>query len=1053
MTRAALADSGRRKPGARTDVPRDSARSGNLVSAMGEPQTRDAAAQHQALVDWVATLRDAGRYAEALPFARTAAHLARRLYGKQHPFYSAALNNLGMLYQHVLHYRRAERVLLLALATDRQAGRQNHPDYTASLLNLARLYQEIGDYRRAEPLYCQALRVWRGQPAQDPRQYLRCLSDLAGLHHQMGDYARAEPLYRRVLGALEQAGAKERPEYAASLSNLALLYQERGDFARAEAFYSQVLEMWERAAGVEDLDYATILNNLALLYRDTGHYAAAKQRLLQARTIIERSRGMEHRDYARSLTSLAMLSKDAGDFSDAKEHFAQALEINKRTIGESHPHYASAVHNLALIHALVGDHSLAEDLYRQALALCKRALGTRHPDYAACLHDLAELYYQQGAGHHAERLLRQALAIRRRVLMQQHPDCARTLEALAELYARSEKTRRSLTLMRRVGRIDDSMIAQVFSFGSEIHRTAFLRKTERNLDAFLSLIWRHLRNDSHAVAYALDLVVRRKAVALEALAAQRDAVLIGEHPDLAEQLETLNRLRMQVAQVVLRGPRDGGDDLYRHRLARWQNERDRLEARLARQIPEMNLERRLRRADRGAVVAALPTRSVLIEFVRFNVLDFKSIGDQPRWQGARYVAFVLPAGKPTAINKMIDLGDAQVIDAEIAAFRDEMRYDCASSGAFLRHGNRLRELIFDPLALPPGTRIFVSPEGDLNLLPLEALPTGEDRFLIEDWHFSYVCASRDVLRFNQPTGTASGPLIIADPDVNLTAPKADPSAAQAGLAQVLPGRRSQHLAQIVQFERLPGAREEGDQIADLLEEAMATKPLVWTDGEVLDSRLKTARSPILLHVAAEGFFLQDQDWDATIEEPALPGPGDEMYRGALENPLVRSGLALAGANSALRGKSLPPEAEDGLLTAEDVSGMSLLGTELVVLSACDTGIGEVKRGEGVFGLRRAFVHAGARTLVMSLWKVPDGETRALMEELYTRLLTGEGRAEALRNAQLALLSSLRLQGLSAHPFYWGAFICQGDPGPLRLALYADSSVGKTCQAPQLRCKI
>jgi CHAT domain-containing protein len=144
----------------------------------------------------------------------------------------------------------------------------------------------------------------------------------------------------------------------------------------------------------------------------------------------------------------------------------------------------------------------------------------------------------------------------------------------------------------------------------------------------------------------------------------------------------------------------------------------------------------------------------------------------------------------------------------------------------------------------------------------------------------------------------------------------------------------------------------------------------------------------------------------------------------IENPMLRSGLALAGANTWLKAGNPPEEAEDGLLTAEDVTGLDLQATELVVLSACETGLGQVHVGEGVFGLRRAFVLAGARTLVMSLWKVPDEPTRELMEDFYARLLAGQARAEALRQAQLALKAKY------PEPFYWGAFICQGDPSPL-----------------------
>jgi CHAT domain-containing protein len=214
-------------------------------------------------------------------------------------------------------------------------------------------------------------------------------------------------------------------------------------------------------------------------------------------------------------------------------------------------------------------------------------------------------------------------------------------------------------------------------------------------------------------------------------------------------------------------------------------------------------------------------------------------------------------------------------------------------------------------------------------------------------------------------------------------------------------------------------------------ELLGVRP--WLESAALEARLKERRSPRVLHLATHGFFLTDQEHDPNKESRALEIIGAETgdigrLSGPLpENPLLRSGLALAGAQTWLDGKVPPPEAEDGLLTAEDVAGLDLLDTELVVLSACETGLGEVRTGEGVFGLRRAFIVAGARTLVMSLWKVPDEQTCELMIDFYKRVLAGQGVADALRQAQLAMKEK------HPDPHFWGAFICQGYPGPLALS--------------------
>jgi hypothetical protein len=207
----------------------------------------------------------------------------------------------------------------------------------------------------------------------------------------------------------------------------------------------------------------------------------------------------------------------------------------------------------------------------------------------------------------------------------------------------------------------------------------------------------------------------------------------------------------------------------------------------------------------------------------------------------------------------------------------------------------------------------------------------------------------------------------------------------------------------------------------------------WMDDAVLEARRiareRTTLDRMMLY-GLWGAIAQPDLYADLIEDRQENRAIRQLVRGAgrlgeleFENPLLRSGLALAGANAGLRGIA-PAMVEDGLLTAEDVAGLDLRGTELVVLSACETGLGDVRTGEGVFGLRRAFVLAGAKTLVMSLWKVPDEPTCELMEDFYRRLLAGEGRAEALRQAQLALKAKY------PDPFYWGAFICQGDPSPL-----------------------
>ncbi|MFI5455237.1 MAG: CHAT domain-containing protein [Isosphaerales bacterium] len=340
-------------------------------------------------------------------------------------------------------------------------------------------------------------------------------------------------------------------------------------------------------------------------------------------------------------------------------------------------------------------------------------------------------------------------------------------------------------------------------------------------------------------------------------------------------------------------------------------------------------------------------------------------------------------------------------------------------------GLPLRQAVFDKLfpAFGGRKRLLLAPDGDLTKVPFEVLPTQDGRRLIDEYAISYLACARDVLRFETAsTSQATAPLVVGDPDFDLVCTEAD-LRAQTTKSQP---RHSRDLDSCdYSFERLSGTRAEAERVASLL----GVRP--WLGDAALEGRLKKeCRSPRILHLATHGFFLKDQKGDAEQEprDPEVLGVS-EGSKGRLsgqppENPFLRSGLALAGANTWLRHNNPPAEAEDGLLTAEDVANLDLSATELVVLSACETGLGTVRIREGVFGLRRAVVLAGAKTLVMSLWKVPDEQTQELMEDYYRRVLAGQGRAQALREAQLALKAKC------TEPLYWGAFICQGDPGPL-----------------------
>lgn len=970
-----------------------------------------------------------GQYREAINYATRSADLIRQVVGGQHPFVATVISTLAGLHSKIGDYAAAKSLNQQALEIRRAALGEQHPEFATSLNNLATVYDSLGDYTAAEPLYKQALEIRRVALGEQHPAFAMTLGNLADLCHSLADYEAAEPLYKQAIRILEQSLGEQHPDVAASLNNLATFYSALDNYAAAEPLIQRAMEIQRNTLGEKHPDFAQSLNNLGMLCCWMGDHYSAERLLKQALEIRRTILGEEHTDFATTLDNLAGVYDSMRNRPLAESLYRQAFEIRRRALGETHPILAVSLDSLA---TLSGSFSAAEPLLKKALEIRRKALGEQHPDFAASLESLAVLYAATGDYVAAEPLAKQALEIRRKILGEQHPAFASSLNTLALIFAATGRESEAMRLIERSLMSDDRMIGQIFSISSERRRGAYLRTTRAWVDVFLFLA-SQLHDSPEAVRSAFSLVLRRKGIEAEALTTQRNALLSGKYPDVAPRLKDLRVLRARIAQRMLAGTDEAGWAAHEQLLTEWEAQRDSLEAEIARQVPEMNLEQRLRGIDRQRIAAALPNDSVLVEFVRFNGFNFKAalaLGE-PLRKPAHYLAFVLPAGEPDQIE-MIDLGEAELIDKVVASFRQMITGEVENQNRGLgtlpsascsttseASGLQLHERLFTPLRkkLVARKRLLIAPDGDLALLPFEVLPTGRGGRLIDEYVISYLTAGRDVVKFKiPPTRKAARAFVIADPDFDL-------SATLTTKASVPANRRSRDFKRSeMWFDRLPGTRVEGENIAAML------KAESWMDKAALKARLKGCRSPCILHLSTHGFFLKDQTDDSghgLIEFRAAGAyEGERFLSSPLENPLLRSGLALAGVNTWLKRGQVMTEAEDGLLTAEDVTGLDLLDTELVVLSACETGLGEVRVGEGVFGLRRAFVLAGAKTLVMSLWKVPDAQTCELMKDFYDRILLGQPRVDALRAAQLAMKAKY------PEPFFWGAFICQGYDGPL-----------------------
>ena len=802
------------------------------------------------------------------------------------------------------------------------------------------------------------------------------MNGMAGLlHFRLGTFRRGVPLLEQAIAALDASGhADEAPAYPKLHQALGAIHLAWGDVERALEWLTRALEQR--------------LNRIARL-------AAGEQReLIEA----------QDEDLLAIRDMLALCHAQAGDPQRAltmQGEILAALRANGK--GET-MEAARTAQNAAVSAIALGD-DVSAAVFLAMASLVHGTLGqAAHPDAIQCALNHAELHRRAGRYDEAAQILVRLQDTWQEVSDPDAMTLAGFVFAGALVVAGAGRHDEALQLLQQSAELHDHSLLRVFPAAPERQRASFAGLLGHHYYAALSLVVGRFADAPEAVRWLYDLVLRRKGILTDALASQQASALGGRYPESAAALVEMAALRDRLAQKYVAGVGDDPPELYRSHLRELERELERVEATLARDVPETALEQRLLAGNADQVAAALEPGSVLVELVRFPVVDFtarEALGEAT-FADARYAALVLPAGD-AGVPLLVDLGDAATIDGLVAAWRAEVTSTTAQPLDGRIPGERLRALVLDPVLgrVPACTRLYIAPDGDLSTLPFDALPLGDDGYVIDVYRISYLATGRDALRLGRPEGEAGDPVVFSDPLFDLG------QESVPGFVPALP------------FEPLAGAREEADAVGAFL------GGWLYDGADAAESHLQALRSPLVLHLATHGFFLPDPVHDAQTGEgaPLVGTLGIRFDRLAqVPNPMLRSGLALAGANAWSQGGTPQPEIGDGILTAEEVAGLDLLGTQLVVLSACETGLGDVHVGQGVYGLRRAFIVAGARTLVMSLWKVPDEETRELMETFYRTLLhDGRSRVDALHEAQLALR-----RRFPEDPFFWGAFILQGE---------------------------
>ena len=757
-----------------------------------------------------------GDYAKAEPLYKRSLAIREKALGPDHSDVAQSLNNLAGLYDSLGDYAKAEPLYKRSLTIREKALGPDHPDVAASLNNLAGLYCDLGDYVKAEPLQKRSLAIHEKVLGPDHPKVATSLNNLAALYRILGDYVKAESLYKRSLTIREKALGPDHPQVAGSLNNLAALYRTLGDYAKAEPLYKRSLVIKEMVLGSDHPKVALSLNNLAMLYSDLGDYVKAEPLYKRSMAIREKILGPDHPQVAGSLNNLAALYRTLGDYAKAEPLQKRSLAIHEKVLGSDHPKVALSLNNLAALYHDLGDYAKAETLYKRSLTIREKALGSDHPDVAQSLNNLATLYCDLGDYVKAEPLFKRSLAISEKAFGPDHPDVALSLNNLATLYAALNDFQKAHYLHKKAQKIDSKLIEQVMGFTAEDQKIKFLSTKKWDLYGFISLIDQYLSDNPSARKDALDVWLKRKGVILEAQKRFQEALIYSDDPQAVETFQELSRVRAQLSKLAFSGPGKGGPDVYRKKISALERKKERLEVRLSQLSQAYALKKKIAKANCEKVAKDLPENTVLLEFARVDTFNFKAKGKEKRWFPAHYLAFVLHAGKGNKVG-MVDLGDAEEIDKTIAEFKEEiLDFRDIIDITALTSSKKMYELIFKPLKKELGDvkEIFISPDGNLNLIPFEVFQGPDGRFLIEDYTFNYLAAGRDVIGFDQIKEKGGKALLMGDPDFEMGSEDKNSILRKLALRK---GEEKDIAKRSIDmrgfhFSRLPGTREEVEAI-------------------------------------------------------------------------------------------------------------------------------------------------------------------------------------------------------------------------------------------------
>ena len=895
--------------------------------------------------------------------------------------------------------------------------------FVENMFELADPYNAKGQTITARAILdqgAQKINELKGQPL-----YQAKLSETIGnIYWRLAIYPAAKPLLEQALAIRRKSLPADHPDIATSLNSLGLVQSALRDYVAAKQSHEQALAIRRKSLPADHPDIATSLNSLGLVQSALREYAAAKQSHEYALAICRKSLPPDHPLIATSLNNLGLVQYELREYAAAKQSHEYALAIRRKSLPADHPDIATSLDNLGLVQSALREYAAAKQSHEQALAIHRKSLPPDHPLIAHSLDNLGLVQSALREYAAAKQSHEQALAIHRKALPPNPLDIAFSLLNLGLQGLKSGVG---------VGDAVPGLAEATDLLQAEQLRLAVAQAEQEQLaTAARSRICLSNLLDATLItraepAFVYDRVVRVKGsvTAQQRWARQaRDAA----GPDTARLLDRLRQVTRRIFGLLMDNrPADSKSDLrdVPDEIRTLSAERDDLERQLTERSAVFRTIQARARVGSREVRAALPAGSALIDLVDYFHLEPPAKGQTEPSEEPRMVAFVVRPERQEVV--IVPLGPTQALAGWIDCWRASYGAGKAPPAGETDPGAELRKRLWEPLAahLEGVNVVLVSPDGPLHGLPWAALPGSHPgNFLVHEHPFAVVPVSQLLPELLQapPRPNKEPPSLLLVGGIDFGRENTRDAETPAGKLPPVPVYMS-----------LPGTESEVNDLRMQFVEAFPDNPALVSlrkDKATKEAVVAAMPSHQFVHLATHGFFAGESESSILLaEQRAALERGDlRLLAGvAGRHPGLLSGLVFAAVNRSDR------RPEETILTALEVAELELGQVELVVLSASNTGRGQVAGGEGVLGLQRAFQLAGARSVVASLWGVPDEETHQLMREFYRRVWSDKPvpRGEALRQAQLWMLENWKPRGglerpAPPSPYVWAAFVLSGD---------------------------